>query len=85
MENHPESHHTVFAMSVWAETIPGGQPAWRGTIRALDGRRRSFSTLTDLNLILCELSGWQDSLTGPIDNTLQAYPQDGEPSSQGKA
>jgi hypothetical protein len=64
MENHSDNNRTVLVISLWAETLPGKQPAWRGTIRTVDGRRRNFSTLKGLNLILYELSGWQDTLAG---------------------
>jgi hypothetical protein len=61
MENPPESNRTVLVISVWTERLPGGQPAWRGTIRAVDGRRRRFGSLTELNRLLHELSGWQEA------------------------
>jgi hypothetical protein len=61
MENSPDSRRTLLVISIWAEMVPGKQLAWRGSIRTIDGQRKSFSTLTDLNRLLCELSGWNDS------------------------
>jgi hypothetical protein len=72
MENPPDNPRTVLVMSLWAESLPDGQLAWRGTIRAVDGRRRSFSTLQDLNRLLVELSGWQDAPCGSEDDPPHA-------------
>jgi hypothetical protein len=63
MENTQDNSRTIIVISVWAATIPGQQPAWRGSIRTIDGQRMSFSSLTHLNRLLCELSGWEDSPT----------------------
>ena len=74
MENIADSHRTLLLISIWAEMIPGKQPAWRGSIRTVDGQRMNFSTLADMNCRLCELSGWQDPLAGSIKDTRQTNP-----------
>lgn len=61
MNNPPDISRTVLVLSLWAETLPGEQYIWRGTVRTVDGKRMTFNTLQDLNRILQELSGWQDS------------------------
>jgi hypothetical protein len=68
MENPPDSCQIVLVISVWTEMLPGNQLAWRGSIRSVDGRRRNFNTLTGLNQLLQELSGWQDSPNGSMEN-----------------
>jgi hypothetical protein len=68
MENFPDSRRTMFVISIWSEMIPGKQLAWRGSIRTIDGQRMSFSTLTGLNRLLCELSGWHDSEMDSIED-----------------
>jgi hypothetical protein len=68
MENSPDNRRTLLVISIWAETIPGKQLAWRGSIRTIDGQRMNFSTLTSLNRLLCELSGWHDSQMDSIED-----------------
>ena len=65
MEDNPDNRRTLLVLSIWAEMSPGKPPAWRGSLRTIDGQRMSFSTLTGLNRLLCELSGWHDS---PMDS-----------------
>jgi hypothetical protein len=48
--------------------MAGKQLAWRGSIRTIDGQRMSFRTLTGLNRLLCELSGWNDPPTNSIED-----------------
>jgi environmental stress-induced protein Ves len=66
MDNTPDNQRTLLVLSIWAEMTPGKQLAWRGSIRTIDGKRMSFSTLTGLNRLLSELSGWHDS---PMDSS----------------
>ena len=66
MENSADRHRTLLVISIWTETLPGKPPTWRGSIRTIDGQRMNFSTLTDLNRMLCELSGWHDEQMGTI-------------------
>jgi hypothetical protein len=61
MENYSECHRTIFVISIWAEMIPGKKPTWRGSLRTIDGQRMNYSTLTELNRLLCELSGWHNA------------------------
>jgi environmental stress-induced protein Ves len=68
MENSPDSRRTLLVISIWAEMVPSKQLAWRGSIRTIDGQRMSFSTLTGLNRLLCELSGWHDSQMDSIED-----------------
>ena len=77
MENPPENPRTIVVISLWTEKHTSGKPAWRGMIRTLDGRRINFSSFTDLNRILCELSGWQDALAGSVKDIQKTDPQDG--------
>jgi hypothetical protein len=67
MDNPLNTPRTVLVLSLWAEMQSGGQLAWRGTIRTVDGQRKNFSTLPGLNRILSELTGWQDASTGFTD------------------
>lgn len=60
MENFPDRHCTFLVMSVWMEMTSGKQPAWRGSIRTIDGQRMGFSTLASRNRLVCELGGWYD-------------------------
>jgi hypothetical protein len=41
--------------------IPGKKPTWRGSLRTIDGQRMNYRTLTELNRLLCELSGWHNA------------------------
>jgi hypothetical protein len=69
MENSPDSRRTIFIISLWAEMTQGKPPVWRGSIRTIDGQRMSFNTLTGLNRILRELSGWHDPPMDQIDDS----------------
>jgi environmental stress-induced protein Ves len=68
MENSADNHRTVLVISIWTEMMAGKQLAWRGSIRTIDGQRMSFGTLTGLNRLLCELSGWNDPPTNSIED-----------------
>lgn len=70
MENSQDSNRTMLVISIWVEMIPGNQPAWRGSIRTIDGQRMNFCTLASLNRLVCELSGWHD----PPKNTIKNLP-----------
>ena len=37
-----------------------GPAVWRGTLVTAADQRLYFSTLAELNSLLCELAGWQD-------------------------
>ena len=69
MENSPDSRRTLLVISIWAEMFPGKQLAWRGSIRTIDGKRISFNTLTDLNRLLRELSGWYNPQIDPVGDS----------------
>ena len=64
MENSTDGHRIVFVISIWTETMVGKQLAWRGSIRTIDGKRMSFNTLSGLNRLLYELTGWHDTQMG---------------------
>jgi hypothetical protein len=66
MENSADRHRTLLVISIWTETLPSKQPAWRGSIRTIDGKRISFNTLAGLNRLLYELTGWHDTQMGSI-------------------
>ena len=70
IENSQDSNRTMLVVSIWVEMIPGNQPAWRGSIRTIDGQHIRFSTLTSLNRLVCELSGWSD----PPMNIIEDLP-----------
>jgi hypothetical protein len=56
-----------FLISLWQENAQGGFSWWRGTLVTASEQRLHFSSLAELNRLLCELSGWQDPQSTPPD------------------
>jgi hypothetical protein len=50
---------TSYLLSIWHEEQEEAQ-VWHGFIETAAQQRLDFSTLAELNRLLCELGGWMD-------------------------
>ncbi len=51
----------MYIISIRSERYPAGSAVFRGTLETVAGQRFEFSTLTELNGLLCEVGGWVDA------------------------
>ena len=49
-----------YLLSLRAERNAETPPRWHGTLETAAGQRFEFSTLAELDRLLCELGGWMD-------------------------
>ncbi len=54
-------HEVMYSLSIRSEYQSSGLPIYRGTLETLAGQTFKFSTLTELNRLLCEVCGWIDT------------------------
>jgi selenocysteine lyase/cysteine desulfurase len=47
-----------YLISLWIDHPQSGLPLWRGALVTAADQRLHFSTLAELNRLLCELAGW---------------------------
>jgi hypothetical protein len=59
-ESPPARRRVSYMISIWSERQRDLPSAWRGSIETAAGQRFTFSTLAELNRLLCELGGWMD-------------------------
>lgn len=59
-------HQVTYIISIRSEYQKLGSPVFRGTLEIVSGQKFEFSTLTELNSLLCEIGGWID--TPPLTN-----------------
>ncbi len=53
-------HLARYIISIRSEYRKLGSPVFRGTLEIVSGQQFEFSTLTELNILLCEIGGWID-------------------------
>ena len=49
-----------FILSIWSESQPDAQAAWRGYLETPSGKRAYFDLLAELSRLLQDLGGWHD-------------------------
>jgi hypothetical protein len=59
--HHPAAQRWAFILTLWAERAPAGEPQWRGSLESVDGQRRYFHSLAELNCLLRSASGWGET------------------------
>ncbi len=57
----------AYLISVWVDRSDSVRPVWRGALVTAAEQRLYFSTLAELNGWLCELAGWQDPPSTPLE------------------
>ena len=55
------SHQVIYTLSIRSIHYPLGPPIFHGTLETLGGQKFEFSTLFELNRLLCEICGWIDT------------------------
>ena len=58
----PPLRQVVYVISIWSECQPNRPSLWHGSLKTAAGQQFDFSTLDELNHLLCELGGWMDPL-----------------------
>ena len=54
-------HQVAYIISIRSEYQHLGSPIFRGTLETAAGQKFEFSTLAELNGLLCEIGGWIDT------------------------
>lgn len=49
-----------YVVSIWRETGQEPTPFWQGDLETTAGQHLNFTSLAELNHLLCELGGWID-------------------------
>jgi hypothetical protein len=52
-----------YVVSIWREAEPESKIFWRGELETVAGQHLNFTSLAELNHLLCELGGWIDPPT----------------------
>ena len=67
MSSLPTSRKVSYIVSIWREADQESVLCWKGDLETAAGQHLNFTSLADLNHLLCELAGW-------IDPTAKATP-----------
>jgi hypothetical protein len=59
-------HQVTYIITIRSEYQQLGSPIFRGALEIVTGQKFEFSTLAELNSLLCEIGGWID--TPPLTN-----------------
>ena len=54
------SRRASFILSIWSESQPNAQAAWRGYLETPSGKRAYFDLLAELSRLLQDVGGWHD-------------------------
>ncbi len=57
-------HQVKYILWIRSEYKTLSSPVFLGTLETLSGQQFEFSTLAELNGLLCEIGGWVDTLAG---------------------
>ncbi len=60
-------HPVSYVLSIWSEHQSDQPPIWHGWIEMTGGQRFNFTTLAELDRLLCELGGWMDPPESCVD------------------
>jgi hypothetical protein len=76
MENINSSSATrkvSYVVSIWCEATQECSLGWKGDLETVAGQHLNFTSLAELNHLLCELGGWTDP---PTESALFIPPND---------
>ena len=62
MNSLPASRKVSYVLSIWREADQKSAFCWKGDLETAAGQHLHFSSLAELNHLLCELGGWTDPL-----------------------
>ena len=54
-----------YVVSIWREVEQESKLYWKGDLETAAGQHLGFTSLAELNHLLCELGGWIDPPTDP--------------------
>jgi hypothetical protein len=60
MNSSPTTRKVSYVVSIWREAEPESKIFWRGELETVAGQHLNFTSLAELNHLLCELGGWID-------------------------
>ncbi len=60
MKDPSSIHQMTYIISIQSEYHRSGPPIFRGTLCTVSGQEFKFSTLAELEGLLCEICGWVD-------------------------
>jgi hypothetical protein len=60
MNSFPAPRKVSYVVSIWHEAEQETTLSWKGNLETAAGQHLNFSTLAELNHLLCELGGWID-------------------------
>jgi len=70
MNSLPAPRKVSYVISIWREKEHESTPSWKGDLETTAGQHLSFTSLAELNQLLCELGGWID----PNADTASSIP-----------
>jgi hypothetical protein len=65
MNSLPTSRKVSYVLSIWREADQKAVLCWKGDLETAAGQHLHFTSLAELNHLLCELGGWIDPPTDP--------------------
>jgi len=60
MNTLPTTRKISYVISIWREADQGSAFFWKGNLETAAGQHLNFTSLAELNHLLCELGGWLD-------------------------
>jgi hypothetical protein len=63
MNSLPAPRKVSYIISIWREAEHEIGPSWKGDLETAAGQHLDFTSLAELNHLLCELGGWIDPST----------------------
>jgi hypothetical protein len=60
MNSLPALRKVSYLLSIWREAGQDSASAWKGDLETIAGQHLNFTSLAELNHLLCELGGWID-------------------------
>lgn len=60
MKTLPTPRKVSYVISIWREAEQESALCWRGDLQTAAGQHLIFTSLAELNHLLCELGGWTD-------------------------
>jgi hypothetical protein len=70
MNSLPASRKVSYVLSIWREADQKSVLCWKGDLETAAGQHLHFTSLAELNHLLCELGGWIDPPTDPASLIL---------------
>lgn len=61
-----------YVVSIWREAEQASALCWKGDLETASGQHLNFTSLAELNHLLCELGGWID----PTEDAARLVPSD---------